>query len=54
MNIFRSILEKWACKHDWELIHKANFYENESLKYPHTAKVTYKCTKCGKFKKIKV
>lgn len=48
-----ALLEKWACKHDWEQIAKVAHYYAEEDKYPMYHILHFKCKKCGKFKKIK-
>ena len=48
-----ALFEKWACKHDWELITKVAHYWKEGDKYPLYHIFYFKCKKCGKFKKIK-
>ena len=45
-----AILEKLACKHDWELWRTINVTETWGGYYNV---FHFKCNKCGKFKKIK-
>lgn len=46
------LVEKWACRHEWE--RKEAWIEVESNKYGYrNHDVTlYVCKKCGKFKKV--
>jgi len=48
INYFRSCF----CKHDWELLNKANMF-GESTTMPIGMKWTYRCKKCGWHKIIK-
>ena len=42
------------CKHDWELLDKANVYMQEvSLEIPYERRWTYRCKKCGQSNVIK-
>lgn len=45
------LVEKWGCMHNFELQTSRDF---EDSFYKETWTIdTYKCTKCGKFKKVK-
>ena len=44
------LVEKWGCNHDYQLEHD----HRVSSEYGGTYTIyTYKCSKCGKFKKLK-
>ena len=51
-DIIKKLLEKWSCKHEWELVReiKANFSTHKEI-------IGYECIlickKCGKIKRIK-
>ena len=49
INYFRSCF----CKHDWELLGKANMFYDEDDKMSIGMKWTYRCKKCGWHKIIK-
>ena len=45
-----ALFEKWSCKHDWERWLVVEVTEDfGGLYHVHH----FKCTKCGKFKKVK-
>lgn len=48
--LLKQILEKWACKHEWEVWDKVNVKDDFGGRYTVTHFV---CKKCGKFKKVK-
>lgn len=49
---------KKFCKHDWEKIDESDVYENGKTKedgtYPIYTILTFRCSKCGEFKKIRI
>lgn len=49
-NILSKLLEKWLCKHDWELFRETEvFFWGSTVGYEYI----FICKKCGKIKKIK-
>lgn len=46
MGVIKSLFEKWACKHQWEMVAKTNYVD--CIKY------LFICKKCGKMKNRKV
>ena len=48
------LVEKWAyrCDHNWEFVKEVNVYFSSNSELPYKTKLTYRCTKCCKFKKI--
>ena len=42
-NLLKQILEKWAYKHQWEMIAKTNYLDG--------VEYLFVCEKCGKMKK---
>ncbi len=46
--LIKEILEKLACKHKWEIVHKARIDSNW---YGQYIIFLFCCQKCGKFKK---
>lgn len=54
MGLIRAILEKWACKHQWQPRLSIDLYpgrREESA--PNGIVVWYCCKSCGKFKRIR-
>lgn len=43
MGLIKSLFEKWACKHQWEMIAKTNYLDG--------VEYLFICQKCGKMKK---
>ena len=41
MNIFKRIIDKWLCLHDWEIDKTINFYESSKDKIPTKRKDRY-------------
>lgn len=57
LNLLRAILEKWACKHDWDTFAKTKVYdEGDTMDtaYPIRTRYTLICKRCGKIKKVAV
>lgn len=51
--IINKLLEKWTCKHDWELLkHIREYWSDKDNIVGHQFILV--CTKCGKIKKIKI
>ena len=48
------LVEKWACRHEWENHYITELYKNDSDKRPWKVELTLICHKCGKIKKIEV
>lgn len=48
------LVEKWACRHEWENYRTTKSYENASDKFPWKVEHTLICKKCGKIKKIEI
>lgn len=48
--LIKSLFEKWACKHEWEIWDVVNVTDDFGGRYTVTHFV---CKKCGKFKKVK-
>ena len=40
------------CNHDWEIIQRAMYYEDDYDKRPYKYKVVYRCKKCGRVQRI--
>lgn len=51
--LFKKWLEKLACKHEWVEIKKLLVW-GDSNKYPKYYIYVFVCSKCGKFKKVKL
>lgn len=54
MNLIKKILEKWACKHEWELFKDVSMEERSML----GTRLTYHiwhfiCKRCGEFKQVR-
>lgn len=51
-DIIKKLLEKWSCKHEWELVREIKAYFST-----HKEIIGYECIlickKCGKIKRIK-
>lgn len=47
---------KWLfCPHDWsKIVYEVDVYGPESIKYPIYRKRIYQCSKCTRFKKVKI
>ncbi len=56
--MIKEILEKWSCKHQWELIAKNIVYEDDDKEengdYPIRVIRLLDCKLCGKLKKIRL
>ena len=52
--MIKKLLEKWACKHRWELYHGTNVYRSSEALTPYEIRHTLICQKCGKIKTIKI
>lgn len=50
--LFKQILAKKACTHDWEEVKLTSVYNNDESKRPHRINILYLCRKCGEFKQI--
>lgn len=50
MGVVKNLLDKWACKHEWEHWHTANVSDDMGGRY---TVFHFVCKKCGKFKKVK-
>lgn len=46
MSWFKLLMEKWACKHEWEIAAKSNYLDGDNYMLI--------CKKCGKIKTIKI
>lgn len=53
-NMFKKIIEKWLCKHKWQVHREIEAYDGEHSKTPHTIRQTLICQECGKITKIKL
>ena len=53
-DIIKKLLEKWSCKHDWELFKHIKVYDEFSNDIPCGHKYIFICKKCGKIKRIKI
>lgn len=40
------------CDHDWDIIQRAKYYEDDYDKRPYKYKVVYRCKKCGRVQRI--
>ena len=52
MENIKKILEKVACKHEWESLVISNKYEDDDSKLPYKTTFIFSCRKCGKMKRI--
>ena len=52
-DILNKILEKWLCKHDWELFKHIEVFDEFSNDIACAHKYIFICKKCGKIKKIR-
>lgn len=51
--IIESILSKWFCCHNWDVLHQYQiFSKNNTGELPNRTIVHMYCTKCGKIKKL--
>lgn len=48
------IKNKWFCCHQWKIFRKAYQFESDNSERPYKITYTLYCTKCGKFKKVKI
>lgn len=48
------LLEKWTCKHEWEIFERIDMYDEFSGSLPSYTKCWFMCKKCGKIKKKKL
>ena len=51
--IINKLLEKWMCKHDWDLFKHIKVYDEFSKDMASGHKYIFICKKCGKIKKVK-
>lgn len=49
--MLKKLLEKWSCKHKWQIHHKANIY-GSGYDMPTEIRHTLICENCGKIKQI--
>ena len=54
MGIIRRILEKWVCRHEWEILQKVSFYQESNSELPHRIAYLLSCKKCGKLKQVEI
>ena len=53
MNPLKSLVEKWACKHKWEVVAKTGV-RNTATQVTVAIRQTLICSVCGKIKKIRL
>lgn len=52
LKLIKKLLEKWACKHQWEKILERDVkVRGEYGSYEKYTSITYCCKNCGKFKR---
>lgn len=51
--IINKLLEKWMCKHDWDLFKHIQVYDDFSGDMASGHIYIFICKKCGKIKKVK-
>ena len=54
--MLKQIIEKFLCKHSWDLVRKVDVYDTSFCNNPQRPVRTeflFVCGKCGKFKKLK-
>ena len=54
MGVFKDLMEKWTCKHEWEQYNRMKVYPEEGGNIPTRVEDTLICKKCGKITKIKL
>ena len=53
-DILNKLLDKWLCKHDWELFETHEVYTTFEFNMPEYHVYIFICKKCGKIKKVQV
>lgn len=54
LKVLTAIKNKWFCCHQWKIFREVSQFESENSKRPYKITYTLYCTKCGKFKRMKV
>lgn len=50
--MLRKLIEKWSCKHKWEIHNTTNIRDTEMPDIPTAVRRTLICKDCGKIKQI--
>ena len=51
-NMLRKLIEKWSCKHKWEIHSTTNIHDTDIPDMPTKIRQTLICQHCGKIKQI--
>lgn len=54
LKVLTAIKNKWFCCHQWKIFRKAYQFESDNSERPYKITYTLYCTKCGKFKKVRI
>lgn len=46
------LIEKWSCRHKWEIHNTTNIHDTEIPDIPTEVRQTLICKECGKIKQI--
>jgi hypothetical protein len=52
--MFKKLIEKWLCKHKWEVHKEVKGYYGQHSTRPTSIRQTLICQECGKIIKIKL